>query len=363
MFEEPRNPRLPPLRTTEPRVNWFFTSTRPQAVDARRIVNEMYSRFPDIGRRLRRRLRSRSDSDLYGALDELLVHDLLVRIYRVVHEEGTAGTRPDFSLYGDDGALVGTVEVASLMLRGEWETERLRHGRIEDALNDRIPPRAHSIDFEVRRWDDADLEDLLAWVASTLDDLRADPRALPSGYLGVPEKVFSRPAAEIDFHFIPVRDGWVPQADDRIAIGGPAIGGLLNGAQRLRRVMGGKAEKYDLHGRPFASWLACGTACAIWTTSSTRSSGARRWSWPPASRRATRTASSGRGREAVLSVGDPGSRQYSPCRIRGQQVHIRIGSRDSTTHSPPGRSRPTHCPSRGTGALSTGGRPMSGRTG
>src|SRR6266496_4396918 len=75
VFEEPQVPRMTPLGVTEPRVNWFLRSTRPAAVEGRRVVNDMYSRFPDHDGGLRRRLRSRTDSDLRAALDELLAHD------------------------------------------------------------------------------------------------------------------------------------------------------------------------------------------------------------------------------------------------------------------------------------------------
>src|SRR6266849_7662032 len=94
VFEKPRVPRTTPLGVTEPRVNWFLRSTRPEAVEGRRVVNGMYSRFPDHDGGLRRRLRSRTDSDLQAALGGLLVHELLRRHYRVEYEgEATPGTR------------------------------------------------------------------------------------------------------------------------------------------------------------------------------------------------------------------------------------------------------------------------------
>jgi hypothetical protein len=107
-------------RAREPRVNWFLKSTRPQAVEGRRVVNDFYSRFPDTNGMLRRRLRSRNNLDLRTALDELFVHEQLSRRYRA-----------DFKLY-DGPDYAATVEVVSLMDGPKWEHQRRRHGRIED---------------------------------------------------------------------------------------------------------------------------------------------------------------------------------------------------------------------------------------
>lgn len=241
------------MRVTEPKVNWFLRSTRPEAVEGRRVVNDMYARFPDHDGGLRRRLRSRTDSDLQAALDELLVHDLLRRRYRVEYErQATPGTRPDFMLF-DKEEHVATVEVLSLRLRGEWEARQIREGRIQDALNHRLRPTTHFIDFEVRHWDDdVDLEHLIGWVSSTLEDLSANQGALPMGYQGVPEKLYEYGSSRLEFHFWPTPAGYTPRAADRISIGGPAIGGFINSAYRLRRLLRSKAVKYDLRGKPFA---------------------------------------------------------------------------------------------------------------
>jgi hypothetical protein len=40
-FEEPAVPRITPVSATEPRVNWFLESTRPEAVEGRRLVNDL----------------------------------------------------------------------------------------------------------------------------------------------------------------------------------------------------------------------------------------------------------------------------------------------------------------------------------
>ncbi len=139
VFDDPKAPRTTPLTATEPPVSWFLKSTRPQASEARRVVNDMYERFPDASRSLRGRLRSRNDATQRSALDELPVHDLLSRSYRVEYENVATGPRPDFALF-DGEEHMATVEVFSLMLRGEWQDERQRHGLIETELNRRLRP-------------------------------------------------------------------------------------------------------------------------------------------------------------------------------------------------------------------------------
>jgi len=171
-----------------------------------------------------------------GALDELLVHDLLVSRYRVTYEEGE-GTRPDFRLYEDDGAYVAAVEVATLFLREDWSAEQRRHAVVEDALNQRLILTTHSIQFEISRWDDSPkLRDMARWVERTLDDLSADPGALPLDESGTPEKIYSTRAVEIAFRFLPLPASYAVRSGDRIVLGGAAIGGLLNSAARLRAI-------------------------------------------------------------------------------------------------------------------------------
>lgn len=246
VFDEPSIARITPLEATEPTVNWFLESTRPDAVEGRWVINDLYSRFPDDGGRLRAGLRSGDDERLMGALDELLVHDLLVSRYRVTYEEGE-GTRPDFRLYDGGGAYVAAVEVATLFLGEDWAAEQRRQALVEDALNQRLILTTHSIQFEIRRWDDSPkLRDMARWVERTLDDLRADLGALPLDELGTPEMIYSARAVEIAFRFLPLPASYAVRSGDRIVLGGAAIGGLINSAARLRERLDDKAVKYDL---------------------------------------------------------------------------------------------------------------------
>src|SRR4051794_33290895 len=73
VFDEPAIPRDGWLRGSEPMVSWFRESTRPEAVEGRRVINDLYSRFPDTTGRMVAELRSTDDRRLYSALDELFV--------------------------------------------------------------------------------------------------------------------------------------------------------------------------------------------------------------------------------------------------------------------------------------------------
>jgi hypothetical protein len=49
-------------------VHWFIKSTRPEATNARAVVNRWYEDFPDPDRRLAVQLRSEADAHHYQAL-------------------------------------------------------------------------------------------------------------------------------------------------------------------------------------------------------------------------------------------------------------------------------------------------------
>lgn len=252
VFDEPSVHRTTPLAATEPRVNWFLQSTRPEAAEGRRVVNDLFSRFPNDGGRMYKALHSDDEKRLLSALDELLVHDLLSRRYRVEYEEGE-GTHPDFRLYGDSGVYVGVVEVATLFLRDDWAAEERRHAVLEDGLNARLRLTTHSVDFEVRRWDNMpSVRHMAKWLGRALDDLHTDPGALPIDWLGMSEKVYSTRSVEIAFRFLALPEDYVVKDGDPVVLGGAAIGGCVDSAVRLRDRLDDKAVKYDLRGKPFA---------------------------------------------------------------------------------------------------------------
>jgi hypothetical protein len=253
VFDEPLVPRTTYLTATEPPVNWFLQSTLPEAIEGRRVINAMYSRFPDKSGRIREILRGDDEKSRLSALDELLVHDMLARTYRVEYEEGD-GTRPEFRLYNHQGgAHVGTVEVLTLFLRKDWEAEERRNALLGDSLNAHLQLTTHWIQFEVRRWDSNPSARRMAnWIERALDELRRDPSALPVGRFGRQEKVYSTRTVEIVVRFLPLSSTYVVDENSRVVLGGAASSGFINSGVRLRERLDEKAGKYDLRGKPFA---------------------------------------------------------------------------------------------------------------
>jgi hypothetical protein len=255
VFDEPLIPRTTFLTATESPVNWFLHSTLPEAIEGRRIINDLYSRFPDKSGHMWERLRGDNEKDRLSALDELLVHDELAGSYRVEYEEGD-GTRPEFLLYKhQDGAYVGTVEVVTLFLRKDWEAVERRNAVLQDALNARLRLTTHWIDFEVRRWDSNSppkTGHMVKWIEDALSELRTDPSALPVDRLGRQEKVYSTRTVDIAFRFLPLSPTYVVDENARVVLGGAPISGFINSGTRLRERLDDKARKYDLHGKPFA---------------------------------------------------------------------------------------------------------------
>ncbi len=83
--------------------------------------------------RLARRLRSETDSEHLGALDELFVHQLLIQHWTDVRYEEN-GEGPDFRIY-DSGNYVAGIEVVSLFEREDWDASQRRWRRVADALS------------------------------------------------------------------------------------------------------------------------------------------------------------------------------------------------------------------------------------
>jgi hypothetical protein len=249
VFEEPQIERTSPLGASEPRVNWFLQSTRPQAAEGRRIINDLYSRMADSERKLRDKLRSTNDMVLHTALDELFIHDLRIGRYRVEYEAGEdEGTRPDFRLFeGSDYA--GAVEIVSVFLSAEWAAQQRRNARLEDEISRRVPLTTHFVHIDIQRW---------AWgaqprmsdIVRTLEHGIAHVSELPVGPHGYPVTVYKGKNAEIAFAFVRMKGN--PRPGDRIVGSGPVVGGAINSAARFRDRLDGKDSKYDLRGKPYA---------------------------------------------------------------------------------------------------------------
>ncbi|WP_306215267.1 hypothetical protein [Actinoplanes sp. RD1] len=250
-FEEPRVRRDQHLAMSEPISAWFVTVTRPEAVEGRRVINDLYSRFPDPGGRMRADLHTGDNKRFFSALDELHVHDLLARHYDVAYEEGE-GTRPDFHLYRDR-QYVGALEVLSLFQREDWTAEERHHAVLADELNKRLPLTTHSLMFDIQSWTGTpSLRHLVRWLDATLAELRADPKALPLDATGIPEKTYVGRGTNISFQFWALPPGYRAGPQDPVVVSGAAMGGLIDSATRLRERLDTKAGKYDLGGKPFA---------------------------------------------------------------------------------------------------------------
>jgi len=254
VFEEPSVPREGPLRNSEPGVNWYIQSTRPEAVGDRRAVNEWYSHFLDNGTALLSRLRSTDDVNHHQAVDELLVHHLLLRgSIAVAYEE--SGRSPDFRLYVG-GDYIGGVEVASLFMRNDWSKEESRNGKLADQLNARLPVGEWFVNFEIIRWNRSpSVRKLVSWVAKTVGEL--PPWDPSSGSTGLPSALYTNGAVEISFYFLPRRAGGPVGPDYRIVGISGVLGGWVNSKDRLGTVLTAKAgSRYDLRGRPFAVFVS-----------------------------------------------------------------------------------------------------------
>ncbi|MFC5001950.1 hypothetical protein ACFPIJ_29465 [Dactylosporangium cerinum] len=175
-------------------------------------------------------------------LDELYVHHLLARRYRVEYEEGS-GRQPAFCLYDNDGQYVGRVEVLTLLQRQDWDAEELRHGQLVEQINQRLPLTTHSVVLDIERWTDApSIKHLVAWLTSTIEDLRNQPSTHPAD-AGGPVRTYTGRSAEIRFEFLPLPPGYPVTADDAVVVGGACTGGLIDTAARLRDRLDTKASK------------------------------------------------------------------------------------------------------------------------
>ncbi|MFI5936271.1 hypothetical protein [Actinoplanes sp. NPDC051494] len=251
VFDEPKVRRDRGLSGAEPAVTWFAEVTRPAAVEGRRIINEFYARFADTTGRMLDDLRSTDDRRFCSALDELYVHEQLIQHYRVGYEQG-ARTQPDFRLYRDQ-EYVGTVEVLTLFERDDWEKEARCHAWLEGEINRLVPLSTHSLTFDVHSWASTpNVRHLERWLKAALEELKQDPDALQRDETGTPEKRYVGRYAEITFQFHPLPRHFQPTGQEPSVIGGPAMGGMIDSAVRLRSRLDAKAGKYDLDDRPFA---------------------------------------------------------------------------------------------------------------
>jgi hypothetical protein len=258
LFSEPTRERLGPLGHSEPHVNWYRESTRPEAVLARRNINDWYRSFPDRDGKLARKLRSERNAEHIPALDELFTHHVLSQRpgQSITYEEGGRG--PDFRLYRRR-ELVGSVEVLSLFQKREWTKEEERHARLADGLNKRLDlSHGYFVTFQIVE-SDANLSPakFAEWVRRQLKQL---PNVRDGSAARFPLERSEQPiayeprGARIDVRFLPLYPDRVPEpgGTDRIVAAGPLIFGLVADSERIRDRVAEKAgQRYELREAPY----------------------------------------------------------------------------------------------------------------
>jgi hypothetical protein len=258
LFPEPSQPRTKPLGNAEPAVHWLTESTWPEAVASRAAINDWYLSFPDVDGNFAARLRSEVDADHYQSIDELFLYSRLTAGgLDVRYEEDGRG--PDFRLYRA-GDLVGAIEVASLFQRRDWTDEERRSAVIADAINERLHPNlGFFLTFDIARLERTpSIRRLCRFLREHMTHL-ADSGAGAStgervGLARVPQARFEEDGVDLEFSFVPVAPDAQSRSnpDARIVAGGPIIGGMVNSAERLRKVIGAKAGgRYDIGDAPF----------------------------------------------------------------------------------------------------------------
>lgn len=259
LFPEPSRPRTKPLGNAEPAVHWLTEGTWPEALASRAAINDWYASFPDRDGNFAARLRSEVDADHYQSIDELFLYSRLTTngLEARYEEEGRG---PDFRLYRD-GSLVGAIEVASLFQRQDWTDEERRSAVIADAINDRLHPSlGYFLMFDIAKLDRTpSIRRLCRFLEDHLRGLPApgvggQAAGEGVGFARAPQTRFEEEGVELHFTFVQVAPDAPSRSnpDARIVAGGPIIGGMVNSAERLRRVIRAKAGgRYDIGDAPF----------------------------------------------------------------------------------------------------------------
>lgn len=257
LFSEPASPRDGALGWTEPAVHWLTDITRPEAVEARHVVNEWYADFPDPGGRLAATLRSEEDYKHYQALDELYVHSQLRSVHDDIRYEEEPGA-PDFRVY-ENGICIAGIEVASLFEQDEWTKEGAPHRRLADAVNKRLKPSDGYMvymDIETADRDPAPrrFSDWLAKQIASLpptDQLHLPPNATRDV---LESRVFVDGGVRVRVWFVPMKPNAPGRTDPnaRLIVSSAAVGGIVRAASRLRdRVQAKSGGRYKASGEPF----------------------------------------------------------------------------------------------------------------
>lgn len=242
----------------EPAVNWLLSSTRPEAVTARRNINTWLAAFPEP-ERLWTSLTSSRNQQHYQAIDELFVHHVLAHSgLDARYEENGRG--PDFSVYRR-GTRILAVEVLSFFMKGEWKQESQAFGRIADAVNGRLRPSSGwFLDMQpalLERTPSA--RALGSFLREFVESLPRHDLVSAKHHSGWATTTYRAAGVEIEVTAVPMRKDAASKSDPdgRIVGIGPAIGGMVDSYLRLRVALSAKrASRYDISGHPYVVVVA-----------------------------------------------------------------------------------------------------------
>lgn len=250
LFPEPGVDRTAPLGMSEPAVHFLTRVTTQEACRARANINAWYAGFPDPHEKLRRSITSEDDRAHYAALDELFIHQELLKLgFDVRYEEGSRG--PDFRCYRN-GIAVMSVEVASLLMKEEWEQEEKAFGRLADAINEKARPRGFFVHLAVIRMERTPSATGLSRFIERWIDSLPEPTAVSTQVqagFDLPTKDYIAKDVHIRAEAWPIRQGAPSWTDPnfRLIGVGPAIGGIVDSHSRVLSALDRhRASRYEL---------------------------------------------------------------------------------------------------------------------
>ena len=243
-------------RYSEPVFDYVNTSARPRYGVLRDLLESWFARFPrDAQHDLRRRFRQRADAQHRGALLELYVHELLVRMgYGIEVHPGVEGVEksPDFAATRQ-GTRAFYVEATVALVPNDEAAAGAREAAVYDSL-DRLespdfflhiqvrgqpasPPPGRSLARKLSRW---------------LADLDYAPPEVTEGSLaGRPSCSWSHDGWDLTFTAIPKSSSLRGTPNIR------PIGGLITEAKRvqidrsIRTSLSKKAKRYGALDLPY----------------------------------------------------------------------------------------------------------------
>jgi hypothetical protein len=226
--------------------SWLKNSGTPEAVEARRTINEWYATFPDRSGMVKSRLLGKDELGCLQAIDELYIHHLLPGP-EVTYEEDESS--PDFRIYRSTEYVTG-IEVITHFPESDIAAQILRNSLLVEELNRRVQSDRWYAIVDILEWkSQPSYADVARW-------LKAEVERLPQPSVSTPEEqratsVYSSSALSMKFTFIP--RGRQFSSPSGIIGFGPGLSWFSATVLRLRRSIGAKGgNRYDYRERPFA---------------------------------------------------------------------------------------------------------------